>query len=298
MDDPNSKTLTSGSLFRRSYALYGQRFGQYLKITLFPAFVLFLCVSVAFHVQANMTDNFLRHPETDFQRSLNLHLLFLVVLNQLRFCTYWLTSAFLFGAVASKVIMPSPGDGDHAEDSSRKVLSRSGGIIAVGITTFLPMFLFGSYLIPAVASVLSGKAPNLSTATIVMVRITQVVLAGLLSKFGLAIPALIDDPNISVSRALAYSWQATANWEFFFITFLIKSSALVYISYWLTWQGLSYSWQHLHISWMYYSYTLRAAVILIGALMEIPLLIAFSVLYSELKSKQETIPAMAAPAIG
>lgn len=297
MPDLPNQELTSTFLFRRSYALYGQRFWQYLKIAMFPALLLFLCVTLVAHIQSNVTLDFFKSMRTDYQRDFNFHLLFIELMYLLRFCAYWLTSALLFGAVASKVTGLPPVDGSHAEDSSLKVLSRSGGIIAVGAITFLPMFLFGSYLLPTIGAVVFNKPVHYSAGTDVLFRITQVVLAGLLSKFGLAIPALIDDPQISVSRALGHSWQATAKWETFFMLFLIKSSVLAYVSYLLARQGLVQLWQHMQIPGQYYPYASRATGILLGALIELPLFIAFCVLYSELKAKQETVSAMAAPAI-
>ena len=297
MNDPSNERLTSASLLKRSYALYGQRFWQYLKITMFPALILFLCVTLILQVQGNLTNDFFKSMRIDYRRELNLHYLFIELMYQLRFCVYWLTSALLFGAVASKMIGASSVDESNAEDSSHRLLRRSGRIIAVGAITFLPMFVFGSYLLPAIGAVVFNKQVHYSPATGVLLRITQVTIAGCLSKFGLAIPSLIDDAQIPVSKAFGYSWQATAKWEVFFVLFLIKSSVLAYVSFLLARQGLIQLWRHLQIPGQYYPYASRATGILLGALIELPLFIAFCVLYSESKSKQETAPAMAAPAI-
>jgi hypothetical protein len=114
------------------------------------------------------------------------------------------------------------------------------------------------------------------------------LLATLLSKFGLTIPALMDDRSISLRQALRESVRQTEHWEFFFMLFLIKSALVGYGAYWLCNLALDQLWQHGLMNPRLDPYVPWLISIAVAAMLESPLFIAFSVLYSELNQPRDS----------
>ena len=77
--------------------------------------------------------------------------------------------------------------------------------------------------------------------------------------------------------------------------FLTKSAIVGYAVYWLTERGFAQLWQRIPISESVYYWVTWAVYVCLFAMLESPLFIAFSLLYSESTFKQEE--AMTAPAI-
>ena len=111
------------------------------------------------------------------------------------------------------------------------------------------------------------------------------LLAGLLSKFGLAIPELMHNPSSPILNALKKSLKETEGWEVFFMMFLAKSAAIGYGIYWIAGQGIDLLWQHWALNPNGFSSVQQSVYIFIAAVVETPLFIAFSVLYIELQER-------------
>jgi hypothetical protein len=120
------------------------------------------------------------------------------------------------------------------------------------------------------------------------------LICGLLSRLGLAIPLLIDDPGSSLSSALRNSIRKTEDWEPFFMLFLIKSAIAGFAFYWLADQALSWLWQRSILTATLYPWVAPLVYISLAAALETPLFIAFSILYREkTRPKEEVISATA-----
>ena len=78
-------------------------------------------------------------------------------------------------------------------------------------------------------------------------RLLLLLLAGLISKFALAIPELMHDLTLSAGSVMKRSLQRTENWELFFMGFLIKSAIVGYGAYWITDKGLDWLWNKLDL---------------------------------------------------
>jgi hypothetical protein len=114
-----------------------------------------------------------------------------------------------------------------------------------------------------------------------------VLLSGLLSRFGLAVPELLRSPSSSIREAIRSSVKATKGWHFFFMIFLLKSSILGYSIYWASSMGLGWIWIHWSLNGAVYPWALGGLYICLAAALESPLFIAFSVLYGELQTRPE-----------
>ena len=131
---------------------------------------------------------------------------------------------------------------------------------------------------------------------VVVVVLPWIVIAGLLSRFALAIPLLMENESITVREAIRSSVRKTDGWEFFFMLFLAKSAILGYAIYWVAEYGFGQLWEHTSLGESAYYWITWAFYTCLAAMLESPLFIAFSILHRELKTKSED--AVAAPAIG
>src|SRR5258708_31397902 len=61
---------------------------------------------------------------------------------------------------------------------------------------------------------------------VVVVVLPWIVIAGLLSRFALAIPLLMENESITFREAIRSSVRKTDGWEFFFMLFLSQSALL------------------------------------------------------------------------
>jgi len=115
----------------------------------------------------------------------------------------------------------------------------------------------------------------------------MIMVAGLISKFGLSIPELMQDLALSASGAMKKSLQRTAGWELFFMMFLIKSAMVAYGAYWIADAASDWGWKHWHYSAQLYSWIEWIVYIGIAAALESPLFIAFSVLAQDVRKDQQ-----------
>jgi hypothetical protein len=115
-----------------------------------------------------------------------------------------------------------------------------------------------------------------------VIDVFLLALAGLVARWGLAIPALMHDPKISIRKALRTSVQRTEDWETFFMFFLAKAGVSAYLAYWLVQQGMHWAWRHTYMNATTYLGIEWALYICLAAALESPLFIAFSVLHQEL----------------
>lgn len=130
---------------------------------------------------------------------------------------------------------------------------------------------------------------------IIVFGIPLLMLAGLLSRLGLAIPELMRAPSISIGQAFRASLKKTEDWEGFFMLFLTKSAILGSSMYGLADHALAWLWQNTRLVETGYSWLLWTTFVCITAMLESPLFIAFSVLCRDWKVQPVT--ALVAPAM-
>src|SRR5262249_22266247 len=215
----------------------------------------------------------------------------------IRNSVFWCISAFFFAAVAIQVLNVEKHNQSSISDAYSMARARLGAILSVTLmvwTLYFPAktaieiaLMFLSYRFPW----LYNDWPYLACELVPLLMI-----AGLLSRFGLVIPELMCNSSISARDAIRNSIRKTENWEPFFMFFLVKSAVVGYGTYWLANRLFDELWNRASISASAYSWVTWAVYICIAAMLESPLFIAFSILYRELNAKPDE--ALAARAIG
>jgi hypothetical protein len=173
-------------------------------------------------------------------------------------------------------------------DAFTRARQRFGSVAAVALAVWAP-FVVGRMILGLVLFTILERfwiSQNLFLTT-VAIAILFLLLAGLLSRLGLAIPILIDDPGVSVSQSLLLSITKTEKWAPFFTVFLAKTAIFGYAVYWLL---------NLALSWVYRfafphensRFWLESIIyICLAAMLESPIFIAFSLLYRDSRTRQE-----------
>ncbi len=290
--DPNRKTLTWDHLLAETYALYGQRFWMFFRVALPPVAVWYLFY-MGKHVliQAAFRHHWLKPASYsnlwDFARGIGL--------GYVEWSFNWFLSAFFFAAIASYILKQSE-EPLPLSDAYTSARNRLGPVAVTAMLAWTAFFLGRGILAVAVTLFVDrvGWRWNFWIAAL-SIGVPLLMVAGLLSRFGLVIPELMQDTSLSLGQAFRRSVKKTEGWEVFFMLFLAKSAILGYALYWLAGYGLSWLWQHSSISQSGYDWVSSAIYICIAAMLESPLFIAFSVLHRELSV--ETDDAVAVPAI-
>jgi hypothetical protein len=262
-------TIHSGDLLVKTYSLYRQRFWTLFRMALLPAVVAYLVHSLI----REAAPRFLPGRRTA------VFWFYLASLGWLQNAIYWSISAFFFAAVAANVLVPAEEELPVA-DAFTCARERLRPVIGVAL---LSWFLFsvgstaaGLALIPLVPGRIQSKF-----WIFVIVGTIYLLVGGLVSRFGAAIPALINDPSLSFRKALRVSLKTMENWEPFFMFFLAKSALLGYGFYWMGDYLLNWLWDSGALTGSTYPWVSQLLYISIAAAIESPLFIAFSLLYRE-----------------
>jgi hypothetical protein len=203
---------------------------------------------------------------------------------------YWVISGFFLAGIASNVLSTSENRPVIA-DAFSKARARLAAVIAVTLLIWATFALSRGLVFFSLFALLERlRLTNYSMLTVIF-GLAYLLLGGLFSRAGLAIPALIDDPNASVGDALRRSLRQTENWEPFFILFLAKSALLGYTAYWLVNRGLNDLMDWGMLTPETYPWLQSLLYICIAALVESPLFIAFALLYRDSKlQREEAVP--------
>jgi hypothetical protein len=207
---------------------------------------------------------------------------------------YWLLSAFLFAAVAGKVLGDQV-DARPLSDAYTTARQRIGPIFVVSLVSWTCYMACRLVASRAVWTIIDQFHLGAISGTVLFV-LPSVLICGLLSRMGLAIPWLIDDPASSFSSAVRNSFRKTENWEPFFMLFVIKSAIAAYALYWLANQGLGWLWQRGILTPGLDPWVTQLVYISLAAALETPLFIAFSILYGETTVREEE--SVSAAAVG
>lgn len=276
------EVLSWSSLLSKTYELYWQRFGAFFRIAL-PA------VLVAFayrYFERTVMDLMLRNAWH------STYFWVIVISPVITKSVYWLISSFFFAAVATHILQA---DANLAllSDAYSTARVRMRPIIAISVTTWL-LFDAGAALGDGALYILLdhvGIRP-VGLAGSFTFSVPLLMIAGLLSRWGLAIPALMANPDLSAFEAIKASTRKSENWELFFMLFLIKSALIGFSVYWGADFLLGKLWDRDVLSNASYPWVQSAVYICVGAALESPLFIAFSVLYNDAHpTESDAVPA-------
>lgn len=266
--------LTWKALLRKTYSIYRERFWTLFRVGLPAGFLAYL----ARHLLGPLGRKLLALPT-----SVPLYWVAYESVKFVRQGAYWIISAMFFAAVASNVIGREYEDRPPLSDGYSAVRARLGAVIGLGLLSWILMFIFGQLLMSGFLWLLMYRRHIYPSGTFMEIcfYVTQLLVAGLLSRVALAVPELMDDPKVPLRQAVRNSIRKTENWEPFFIVFLVKSAIWAYAVYWLAERGFHDLWHRTSISATTYDWIVWAVYICIAAVLESPLFIAFSVLYCE-----------------
>lgn len=278
----NEQKLSWGYVLSKSYKLYAQDFWTYFRIAVIPAVLAY--VFTYFERPASL--HFLR---SGFLPMFSLKWVALAIfITFLQGAVYWTISAFFFAAIAGTLENLKSTDTPAIAVAFILVRKRLGALVSIALLTWILFFLGRALSGFAVFELLEhlGLGRNF-WALSGGIGLMLVLLAGLLSKFGLAVPELISNPSVSASDAIRNSLKETAGWELFFMMFLVKSAVFGYCINWLADLGLNWKWHHWTLNETAYFWIQWIIYICIAAALESPLFIAVCVLYNELKKQPD-----------
>ena len=280
MSGPEVQRLTWPYVLHRTYTLYARNFWAYFRIALLPMALAYLFSYASRQIYRQIVSN---HQLTnDFAGYLVISLY-----GWIKGAAYWILSAFFCAAVAATFNRDQT-SGMAISDAYTLPRHRIGAITTIALLTWTVFFLGRFALNTALIYLMTHfRVTNLWIQTVI-IDLFQLPLAGLVARWGLAIPALMHNAKISIREALRISVQRTENWETFFMLFLAKAGVSAYVGYWLVREGMHWVWYHSSVSATAYVWIEWALYICLAAMLESPLFIAFSVLHQEPGEPQET----------
>lgn len=277
--------LAWSGLLVRTYSLYQERFAKLFLISLPPAFLAYFFRFI--HIQKLIVGGIRHHGWLPSYRSPGYWTI-LIVVALFDGAVYWVTSGFFLAGIASNVLSTSAENQLAITDAFSKARKRLAGVAGVTLLIWsafmLSLEIAGFALFAILERLRLEQNYIVFTSTYGLVLL---LLGGLFSRFGLAIPILIDDPKASVRDALRRSVRQSEDWEPFFILFLAKSALIGYAAYWLLSQGLMNLSDRGMLKAETYPWIQSLLYICIGAMVESPLFIAFSLLYRDTKTRLE-----------
>lgn len=279
---------TWGSILAKTYRLYWNGFWMFLRIGLPVALLTYLFTPI----RRVLTKSFDQWLASLISKGLATHLAELWVLASLRRlvigAVYWLLSAVLFAAIAANLI---PGENEkprHISDAYSMVRERLGQVLALGLLTWVVFSISRSIILVAWWPLLehfSFRPGGISES--VIAGVPTLIIVGLVSRAGLAIPELMTNSASSVKNCIRSSINKTEGWELFFMFFVSKSAIVGYAVYWLTQRAFELILQRMSPDASLYYWFTWAIYVCLFALLASPLFIAFSVLYPEVNAKQD-----------
>jgi hypothetical protein len=274
VNDPGAKTLAWNQLLSSTYELYRKRFWTFFRMAVLPAIVAY-CFGYGWRVASR----WVLHRESVPRGSIQWALVG-IVNGWGSGAGFWTISAFFFAAVATSVLGTKTDELPAVADTYTIARSRLGVAAKLALLTWT-LFWIGRTI--AGIAVLGPFIGRISSRYFwifdLIMYVLMLLLAGLLSRFGLAVPELIRNPDVSLRQAIRKSLRQSGSWELFFILFLAKSAIAGYCLYWLAGLGMDSLWERGLLTANLYSWIDWLLYICIAAILEPPLFIAFSLLY-------------------
>ena len=274
--------LAWSSLLARTYSVYQKQFRTFFLTSLPPAFLAYICrFFQRFVIHGIRQQGWLPARHTSG------YWMTFIVVALLEGAIYWVISGFFLAAIASNVLFTAAEGRPLITDAFSKARERLVAVVAVALLIWAAFVLSRGLTLFALFALLERLqlAQNYTLVTAAF-GLVLLLLGGLFSRLGLAIPILIDDPKASVSEALRRSMRQSENWEPFFILFLAKCAVLGYAAYWLVNLGLINLSDRGMLRPEAYPWVQSLLYICIAAMLESPLFIAFTVLYNDSKTRR------------
>jgi hypothetical protein len=282
LSEPSQPTLTASALLRQTYSLYSERFKTLFLIALPPAILAYFCGFIQRVVIGAMQTN-----GWISSRSFPTLWMVLTAVALLEGAIYWIASGFFFAGIATNVLQKDE-NLPAIYDAFRVARTRLAALVIASLATWGIFVVARTVLGFAVVTLIERL--GLFNRTMVLgsaILIVLVLISGLVSRLGLAIPILIDNPNASASQALRESLRITEGWETFFMLFLIKAGAVGYAAYWLVNQALFRLYERGMPREEVRPWLASVLYICLAAMLESPLFISFSLLYENSKGKEQ-----------
>jgi hypothetical protein len=275
----------------RTYGLYRNRFRTFFLIAFPPALLAYVCSSL--HLQ-RVLFRMIRDAGLLPQWGSPKYWATLTIIALFEGALYWLISGFFFAGIASNVLRDSGRDEPLLSDAFSIARQRPGAIAAATLVIWAAFAVsrevVALVLMPIIQRV--GALRNWAVLTIVIAAMLLLV-SGLISRMGLAIPILVDNPAISARQALRLSLVKTEDWEPFFILFLAKSAIIGYAAYWIVNLGLNNLAERGMLREEAFPWVQAVLYVCLAVILESPLFIAFSLLYRDSKiTAEEAVPAV------
>src|SRR6185437_13253160 len=204
MDGIVERKLSWNEVLGRTYSLYAEHFATFLKIAFLPAVIAWVWrYGYAAAFRQAVASGWLDRRNFPTMTALEL----------MQGSVYWIISAFFLAAVAAQVLC-EPGDQSSLSDAFTAARDRMGAVLGVTLLTWLLYYVGRTISAIAIAELFRGSVLFRNYwATTITFSIPLLLVAGLLSRFGLAIPALMTQPELRVTQALKESMALTESWE-------------------------------------------------------------------------------------
>lgn len=301
LEGPKPHTLTWGFLFSESYSLYRERFWKLFGIALLPyvlAYVASFFFSFAYQQLQQL--GIVTFPPPPGAALVGLYAA-TYLLGWIQGALYWGISGFFFAAVASNTLSGGNEAGPAISDAFTSARERIGAITGVALICWTLFWLGQSVARFALLQLMNRLAPHRGSYGVIVLQLLDIVvslmLAGLLSRFGLTIPRLIHERASSLGTALRFSFSKTEDWEPFFMVFLAKSAILGYAVFSLASYAFRWLLHNGTLTRTTFPWAANAAYVAIIAALAPPLFIAFSLLYREVTQPEEGSLSAIAPAM-
>ena len=284
---PEVQRLTWPYVLHRTYTLYAKNFWAYFRIALLPMALAYLFSYASRQIfRQTWANHYLKEYIQGY--------LVISLYGWIRGAAYWILSAFFCAAVAA-TFYRDQASSLAISDAYTLPRHRIGAIATIALLSWTVFFIGRASLSFALDYLMMRTHASRWIETAV-IDVFLLALAGLVARWGLAIPALMQDPKISIWEALRTSVQRTEDWEAFFMFFLAKAGVSAYVGYWLVREAMHWAWYHTSVSATAYVWIEWALYICLAAALESPLFIAFSVLHQGPGEPQEAAVTSPLPA--
>jgi hypothetical protein len=213
VNDPGAKTLAWNQLLSSTYELYRKRFWTFFRMAVLPAIVAY-CFGYGWRVASR----WVLHRESVPRGAIQWALVG-IVNGWGSGAGYWTISAFFFAAVATSVLGTKTDELPAVADTYTIARSRLGVAAKLALLTWTLFWIGRTMAGIAVLGPFIGRLPSRYFWVLdVVIWVLMLMMAGLLSRLGLAVPELIRNPDVSLRQAIRKSLKQSQSWELFFIS--------------------------------------------------------------------------------
>ncbi len=301
----NAGKPTWGSIGSQTVQLFRTEFPVYFSPVLLASTIAYICVYLLELIREEFVPkpiipSFVGHSNTAIPN-------FLILLGKALVWTVecwvvWLAFTIVLAMVSLRMLQQRQFPDGRIPISGifQQILKGHLGVLA-GISGLagLSTALFNTFLIPLLLKPLPYLMFRLHlfdsyfiVRKCAVVALT-LVFAALISKITLAVPELVEDPNVIFEHALRNSDKATTGWEGFFLLECISYGLLGGVLYFAGNEFIRSSWKSGRLTLQGYEIMLAAFTILLASLIILLVIIAHSLLYISLKYSNVSLPAEA-----